>query len=337
MRITLKDIARMANVSVATVSRVLNNKATGNMRPETRERIVRIIEKTNYTPDALASGLRKGLAKVIGVILPNNVNPYYAQLGRVVEDESFARGYLTLACNTDADVGREKDYMRLLTGQRVTGILLCSTGFRGDELERMLPRDIPVILLDEEVDGFTGDVVVGNDVKGGYLGAQYLWELGHRRILLVTGREGLSSSERRLKGCMMFFQEQGHHQPHELILESDYTLEGAHHAILSSLKRSLGYTAVFTFNDLMALGVLKALGEQGIRVPDDVSVIGYDNIFMDDLVSPRLTTVATPLEELAKISVQLIFEKPEPDARKVVIDPRLIERESCGSISGEAP
>ncbi|MBD3305267.1 LacI family DNA-binding transcriptional regulator, partial [candidate division KSB3 bacterium] len=125
MVITLKDIAKMANVSTATVSRVLNNKAVGNMRPETCTRIQKIIEETGYTPHALASSLRKGLSHVVGVILPDNVNPYYAQLGKAVENECFRNGYLTLICNSNSDVNREKDYIKHLTSQRVAGILLC--------------------------------------------------------------------------------------------------------------------------------------------------------------------------------------------------------------------
>jgi LacI family transcriptional regulator len=329
MRVTLKDVARMAGVSVATVSRVLNDQAVGNMRPETHERILKIIEKTNYTPDALAAGLRKGLAKVIGVILPNNVNPYYAQLNRAVVDECYASGYLTLACNTDYDVEREKEYLRLLTGQRVTGILLCATGFRCDELHKVLPQDVPVILLDEELEDFEGDVVIGNDVMGGYLGARYLRDLGHRRILVITGPQGLSSNKRRLKGFMDYFAERGEPADRELVVEGDFTLEGAYRTLSGILGGDIDFTAIFTFNDLMAFGVMKALGERGYRVPADISVMGYDNIFMDDLVTPRLTTVATPFEELGRRSVCMLFDGTGGAPRKEMIDPRLIVRESC--------
>jgi len=187
MQVTLKDIAKIANVSVATVSRVLNDKAAGNMKLETCERIKKIIEETNYTPHALAADLRTGLLKVIGVIFPSNVNPYYAQLGRAIENECFHSGYLTFICNTDSNVNKEKDYIKLLTSQRVSGIILCSTGLTNQEIEDISTRRIKVVLLDEEIDNFEGDVVIGNDFYGGYIGARYLLGLGHKNILVIMG------------------------------------------------------------------------------------------------------------------------------------------------------
>jgi len=209
MPVNLKAIAKMANVSVATVSRLINNKAAGNMTPETYKKIKEIIEKTNYTPHALAAGLRIGLLKVIDVIFPSNINPYYAQFGHAIENECFKRGYLTFVCNTDSNAVKERDYIRLLISQRVTGIILCSTGLSNSEIKSVLPHIIRVILLDEEIDNFQGDIVIGNDFNGGYIGAKYLFELGHRNILVVLGPEKLGSCRDRLNGFYKFLEEKG--------------------------------------------------------------------------------------------------------------------------------
>ena len=332
MPIYLKDIARMANVSTATVSRVINDKALGNMKEETCAKVKRIIEETGYTPHALASGLRTGMTKVIGVIFPSNVNPYYAQLGKAIEDESYHNGYLTLVCNSNYEVGREKDYVRHLTSQRVSGILLCSTGLKGGEIRDMVPKNIKVILLDEELPDFDGEIVIGDDFAGGYTGARYLHGLGHEKILVVTGPEMLSSSQTRLKGFLKFFEEKEISFYEGRLIQSDYTLESAYGCVLGAIDRGVRFSAVFTFNDLMAIGTIKALNERSYKVPEDVSVLGYDNIFIDDLVRPGITTVATPLEELGKLAARKLFQPvgvTRQGRSKTLLEPKLILRGSC--------
>jgi LacI family transcriptional regulator len=331
MSITLRDIAKMAGVSTATVSRVINNKIQGNMRRETKDRVRRIIEKTGYTPHALASGLRKGMTSVIGVVLPDNVNPYYAQLGKAIESESFQNGYLTLLCNSNYDVSRERDYIRHLTGQRVSGILLCSTGLTGSEIASFIPPNIHVVLLDEELSNFDGEVVVGDDFRGGYEGARYLHELGHERVLVIRGSDGLSSSRNRLRGYFRFLEEHGEKQDQQMLLQGDYTLESSYNAVSNSIRRDVDFTAVFAFNDMMAVGAIEALRRNGIDVPGDVSVLGYDNIFIDELFKPSITTIATPFEELGRLSVMKLLNLGDEHLPKgkVLLEPKLIVRDSC--------
>ena len=330
--ITLRDIAKLAGVSTATVSRVLNKKEKGNMRKATCERIKRIIKQTGYTPHALASGLRKGLSNVIGVILPDNVNPYYAQLGKAVENECFHNGYLTLFCNTNSDRKREAAYIKHLTGQRVSGILLCSTGLTGREIRELVPDTINVILMDEELEDFSGDVVIGDDYKGGYEGARYLYNLGHADILIITGPEKRSSTENRLRGCLDFISETGMVYEEKYIMRGDYNLRTAYNIVKEALINKLGFSVVFAFNDLMAIGAIKALNENNLSVPQDVSVLGYDNIFIDDLTNPAITTIATPFEDLGRIAVKRLLERIDSEDKgveRILLQPTLIVRESC--------
>jgi LacI family transcriptional regulator len=335
MSVTLKDIARMANVSTATVSRVINNNVKGNMKPETYKRIKKIIGNTGYTPHALASGLRKGQLKVIGVIFPSNVNPYYAQLGHAIENESFSHGYLTLICNSNADVGREKNYISHLLSQKVSGILLCSTGLSVKEIEKLVPTNINVILLDEEVSDFRGDIVIGNDYLGGYMGAEYLFKLGHRRILFVNGPDTLSSCRNRLHGVIVYMNEKEYSLDPKHVIKGDFTIESAYRGVNEAIRNNIQFSAVFTFNDLMAIGALMALNENNLVVPEDVSVLGYDNIFIDELIKPGITTVATPLEQLGIEAVKMLLKdtsKEKVKGVKVVLEPKIIVRDSCRSI-----
>ncbi|MGQ9615590.1 MAG: LacI family DNA-binding transcriptional regulator [Spirochaetota bacterium] len=332
MSVYLKDIAKLAGVSTATVSRVLNDKVKGNMRQETYERIEQIIRETGYTPHALASGLRKGFSNVVGVIIPDNVNPYYAQLSKSVEHECFKHGYLTLICNTNSDVNRERFYMKHLTGQRVSGILFCSTGLSGSEIKSLVHPGIRIILLDEELSDYNGEVVVGDDFKGGYIGAQYLFSLGHSSILLITGLNTLSSTHNRLSGFLRFVQESGKKFNLNMKFEGNYTIDSGFKAVNEAIRRGLDFSAIFSFNDMMAIGAIKALVSHKIRVPEDVSVLGYDNIFIDELIKPGLTTVATPFEELGKLAVQKLlgFAKDNRVRKKrLLLSPTLIERETC--------
>ncbi len=338
MAVTLKDVARMANVSTATVSRFLNNKHKGNMSQETYNRIEKVLEETNYVPHAIASGLRTGLTKVIGVVVPDNVNPYYAQLGHAIENACFNAGYTALICNTDQNVEKERKYLRLLISQRVAGIVLCSTGLKSEEIEDSAARDFTrVVLVDEPVDGFEGPLVIADDFRGGYVGMEYLYSLGHERILVITGPMSLGSTLDRLRGVRQCAADMQKPLSEDNILHAQYTLQTGHDMVKSALlKAAPRFSAIFTFNDLMAIGAMKALDEWGFKVPDDYSVLGYDNIFLDDLIKPTLTSVASPIESLGIQSFKLITgprQNPLPKKR-ILFEPQLVLRGSCRKYPG---
>ncbi len=326
----------MAQVSTATVSRVINNKHQGNMSRETYEKVRRLLQQTNYVPHAIASGLRTGLTKVIGIVVPDNVNPYYAQLGHAIENACFQSGYTALICNTNRDIARERKYVRLLASQRVAGIILCSTGLNHEEIENNIARELTrVVLVDESVEGFGGPLVIGDDRRGGWLGMEYLSSLGHERVLILTGPANLSSTRDRLAGALGCAAGRGKSLPPELILNAGYALEAACEAVDSALERGgPPFSAVFAFNDLMAIGAMKALDRRGLKVPGEVSVLGYDNIFLNEIITPPLTTVATPIVELGWQSFQLILGRQQapPDRRPILVQPRLVVRESCARL-----
>ncbi|MBD3308060.1 substrate-binding domain-containing protein, partial [candidate division KSB3 bacterium] len=223
------------------------------------------------------------------------------------------------------------------TSQRVAGILLCSTGLSGDEIRVMVPRNIEVIMLDEEIPDFGGDIVIGDDLVGGYLGAEYLYGLGHERILIIKAPESLSSCQNRLNGFRTYAHDHEKFLDTRLMVGGDFSLESGYDAVKRALARHAKFTAIFSFNDLMAIGAIKALYEQHYRVPEDISVLGYDNIFIDELVTPRITTVATPLEALGKLAVKKLVHnttmKDRQHGTHVRLKPKLIIRDSCGAPS----
>jgi len=332
MVVTLKEIAKMAGVSTTTVSRVINNKAIGNMSNETYERIKKIIEITGYTPNRLATALRSGLSKVIGVILPDNTNLYYAQLGNYIENQAYENDYLIIICNSNSDIERERKYINILTKYNVSGILLCSTGLTSEEIEKVSQSSVKIVLLDEEVTNFQGHIVIGDDFLGGYKGAEYLYKLGHRKILVILGPSQLNSTKNRLSGFLTFFYEKKIEYDRNLLIEGDFTINSSYRGIKKSIMNKLSFSAIFSFNDLMAIGALQALSEHSFVVPDDISILGYDNIFLDQYISPKITTVATPLEELAETAVKKIVKSKcweDIKEKRVLIKPTLIERESC--------
>lgn len=337
MKINLKEIAKIAGVSITTVSRVYNNKANGKMNKETRDRVKKIIEITGYSPSPLASALRKGFSKLVAVIIPNSVNPYYSQLSHNIENEAYKNGYLTLVCNSDSNIAREKKYISTLKKHKVCGILLCSAGLMNWEIETLLKPEekIKIVLLDEEINGFKGDIVLGNDYCGGYMAAEYLYSLGHKNIVIILGPKRLISTQKRLKGFLDFFSEVNIEHDKNLIIEGNYSIDSASNELQSMIKKKKLFTAIFSLNDIMAIGAIQTLRENDLKVPDEVSVLGYDNIYLDQFFSPKITTIATPLDKLSKIAVGKIIQgnkNAESNKKRCLIMPTLIERESCKKI-----
>ncbi len=337
MKINLKEIAKIAGVSITTVSRVYNNKANGKMNKETRDRVKKIIEITGYSPSPLASALRKGFSKLVAVIIPNSVNPYYSQLSHNIENEAYKNGYLTLVCNSDSNIAREKKYISTLKKHKVCGILLCSAGLMNWEIETLLKPEekIKIVLLDEEINGFKGDIVLGNDYSGGYMAAEYLYSLGHKNIVIILGPKRLISTQKRLKGFLDFFSEVNIEHDKNLIIEGNYSIDSASNELQSMIKKKKLFTAIFSLNDIMAIGAIQTLRENDLKVPDEVSVLGYDNIYLDQFFSPKITTIATPLDKLSKIAVGKIIQgnkNAESNKKRCLIMPTLIERESCKKI-----
>ena len=326
---TIQEVAEKAGVSSTTVSHVLNN--TRLVSPETRARVEAAMDELGYHPNALARSLRRGQTHTLGLILPDSANPFFAEIGRAVEDAAFEFGYSVILCNTEGDLDKEQLYMDVLSKKQVDGIIFVAAGDRTDSLRGLLRRKMPVVVVDRDLTGVEVDAVLGDNLQGGYLATQHLIDLGHRRIACISGPSNVTPSAERVIGYRNAILGTGLMVDEDLIVRGDFHAESGHSAAHHLLDRSSAPTALFVCNDMMAMGALRAAAEMGKRVPDTLAVVGFDDIDLASYTSPRLTTVAQPKVEMGRRAVQLLVERLADKAlapRKEILLPQLIVRDS---------
>jgi LacI family transcriptional regulator len=326
---TIQEVAEKAGVSSTTVSHVLNN--TRHVSPEARARVEAAMDELGYHPNALARSLRRGQTHTLGLILPDSANPFFAEIGRAVEDAAFDLGYSVILCNTEGDLDKEQLYMDVLSKKQVDGIIFVAAGDRTDSLRGLLRRKMPVVVVDRDLTGVEVDAVLGDNQQGGYLATQHLIGLGHRRIACISGPSNVTPSAERVIGYRNAILGAGLMVDEDLIVRGDFHAESGHSAAHRLLDRSSAPTALFVCNDMMAMGALRAAAEIGQRVPDTLAVVGFDDIDLASYTSPRLTTVAQPKVEMGRRAVQLLIERLADKAlapRKEILLPQLIVRDS---------
>lgn len=328
---TIRDVASKAEVSIATVSRVVNGNRP--VHPEIRERVLKAIEELDYRPNYLARGLRQHTSGMIGLIIPDNSNPFYAELARAIEDAGFASGYSVILCNTDLSDEKQQAYIDVLLSHQVDGVLFIDIEhIKPKGLERVQAERIPVVHLNTTTIIPNVDQVMVDDRQGGYLVGKYLLSLNHRRIgcIYLSTPHGLESL--RIVGFREALAEAGVTLPLEHFALGNGRYESGYQAMQTLLQCRLNVTAVFVYNDLMALGAMNALHAQGLRVPQDISLVGYDNIFYASTFEPALTTIAQPITRIGQACVALLLERiqqPDKPSTHITLPVELIERASC--------
>ncbi len=327
---TIKDVARLAGVSTSTVSHVLNK--TRFVREETRERVMEVVCELNYRPSSIARSLKVQRTKTLGMLVTASRNPFFAEVVHAVERRCYERGYTLFLCNTDGDVGRMEDSLDALVERRVDGLLLLCSEVN-DEMIRLLEaeRSVPIVVFDWGPESDNVDRIYDNSLYGGYLATRHLIDMGHRKIGCVTGPFERRSAKERLDGFLRAMQEAGLPVRKEWVFEGDYDCSGGVSAM--NLIHSLDERpdALFVCNDMMALGVLSVAVRLGVRVPQDLSVIGYDDIYIARYTSPPLSTILQPKGELAAMAVDTLIDRLDSKRSKgkmIIIEPRLIERDS---------
>ena len=330
---TIREVAKQANVSTATVSHVING--TRFVDPDTQARVKLAIKTLGYRPNLLARSLRRSETRTIGLIVPDNANPFFADFARVVEDAGFAEGYSVILCNSDRSETKEETYIDVLLSKRVDGLILISSTDRLDLLQHVRDAGVPLVVVDRDPgDLSVSQVLVANE-HGGYLAGQYLLGLGHRRVGCIGGPSQANPSWGRVTGFERALREAGVPLPPAAVVQGDFRYASGETAMRQLLGRDLGLTAVFATNDLMAIGAMIALRRAGLDVPRDMSLIGFDNILLATATMPALTTIEQPTQELGQATVRLLLDqilKRRSEPGVTWVPTRLIERDSCAPL-----
>ncbi|GAQ24816.1 LacI family DNA-binding transcriptional regulator [Tepidanaerobacter syntrophicus] len=307
MSITIKDIAEKAGVSITTVSKIINKK-DDDISDKTRNKVLKVIDEYNYIPSALATGLVTKKTNTIGLLLPDISNAFFAELARGVEDGANCEGYNVILCNTDDDPEKENQYLSVLKSKHVDGIVFLSTALSNHgEIRELNSKGFPVIVLDRAFDDEDILAVFIDNVMGGYLATKHLTEFGHEAIGCITGPLKPKLAIQRLEGYKKALKEAHIDFNEELIYEGNFKTKSGELGAKKLLKA--GATAIFASNDMMAYGVYKAVHDEGLSIPYDISVVGFDDIFLSEILSPPLTSVKQPTYEMGIISAAMLIKK----------------------------
>ncbi|CSB58350.1 ribose operon repressor [Vibrio cholerae] len=327
---TMKDIARLAGVSTSTVSHVINKSRF--VSDEIAERGNNAAQQLNYAPSALARSLKMNRTKTIGMLVTTSTNPFFGEVVKGVERSCYHQGYNLILCNTEGDNQRMKASINTLLQKRVDGLLLmCSTleGERLDVFDRY--PDIPIVVMDWGPILFASDKIQDNSLQGGYMAAKHLIECGHKEIGCITGPLIRHQAQMRYEGYKRALAEAGIAINPDWIVESDFECEGGYQAFEKLYQRGKLPSALFVSNDMMAMGVIQAASQRGLRVPDDLSLIGYDDVHIAKFMTPALTTIHQPKYRLGKAAVDTLLyrlENPDTTAQVVQLEPTLVVRNS---------
>jgi LacI family transcriptional regulator len=335
---TIKEVARLAGVSVATVSNVLNEPE--RVKPALQARVIQAIEHLGYIPNQAARSLRKRSTNLIGLIVADITNPFFTDLTEAIEEEATSHGYSVLLCNSNEILEREARHIQVLRSQRIDGLILAATGEHSRDRAALLSSlKAPVVLVDRTMDDLGYDTVVLNNQDAAFRAVTYLLELGHQRIAIINGPSHLRTAAGRLQGYREALLSRGIAINDRLIWQASFRERDAYDITLKLFNEGAAPTAIFAANNLMMIGLVRALSDMGLRCPDDISVISVDDFPWASSFTPRLTTLAQPVQTMGKTAVELLLGRirrslPE-EAQQVVLEAELVLRESC--VSWSAP
>jgi LacI family transcriptional regulator len=328
---TIKDVARRAGVAVSTASVALSRSA-----PVSEEVIAKVeaaVREIGYVPHGGARSLRMGQSRLIGLILPDITNPHFAKVAKVVESACLNAGYMAAVYSTSEDFDRERQILRMMRMQRVEGLIIIPTRSDAEHGGRIIKQiHVPTILLDSFVEGLPYDVIKLDNVAAGRIATEHLIGLGHTRIAATTGRSNIATGEDRLQGYLEAHAAHGLAIDESLLVAGRFDQETAHDSIVRRMREPNPPTAIFALSNMMMLGVLNAARELGLRVPQDVSVIGIDDFDFAQIMNPPPTVVAAPVLEMAQASITALLDeigrKIPPNGERTTFQPKLIVRGS---------
>jgi len=327
--ITLKMVAESAGVSVNTASRAINSKS--DINEETKKRVLQVAQELGYVRNATAVALRTRKTGTIGVVIADNRNPFYAELLNGIEVAAREKNYHIILANTQRDYKKEEEAINLLLTKRVDGLLITPVQDKDEDIKNLLDANIPFVVVGRDFENIEIDAVFNDEVKGGFLATEYLIKKGHKRIALVDGFIYKSPAKGRLEGYKKALNKYRISLDESLISVGDINIEDGYERTKQMLEKNLDFTAIFTYNDMMAFGSMQAIKEKGLRIPEDIGLVGYDDIQFSSLISPSLTTIRLKKQELGIESVKLLFSrinKEHKKTKKIMLDVELQIRET---------
>ncbi|WP_171014900.1 LacI family DNA-binding transcriptional regulator [Culicoidibacter larvae] len=334
MGITIKDIAKQANVSVTTVSLVMNNKAD-HISEKTKQKIFQVVEEMDYKPSQVARSLVTSKSKTIALIVPDISNPFFSEIAKGISDVLYQEGYNLFLSTSYDNIEQELQSITSLAEYSIDGLIISTVNTNDSQYEAVLSKlNIPLILLDRHsvLKRYTSIGVADKD--GGYQATQYLLDKGHKQIACITGNADIRNLQERLAGYREALEQHGVAFNEKLVEHAELTIEGGYMATKNILEKQ-AVSAIFACNDLMALGVYQAALERGLKIPEHLSVVGFDDIPLSKYLNPKLTTMHQPIYQIGtaaanSILAAVIDGKTKPE--DIVFDLHLVERDSVSTL-----
>jgi len=330
--VSLTDVAKLADVSIATVSRAISHP--GKVAPATLALVQKAMTELGYKPNRVARRLRQkgGRRHLLGLIIPDIQNPFFSEIARGVEDVAYANEFAVMLCNSDEDLKKEAFYLDVMQAESVDGIILPPINDRDSAVARLAEAGMPIVSVDRSMVNATIDKVEVDNRQGAFEAVDHLIRLGHRRIGMITGRQNVSTSRDRRLGYEEALA------AHNLPLRANYIRVGDYkqasgHALATELLALPNRpTALFVSNNLMTVGAMEAIHKWGLRIPEDVAVIGFDDLPWAEALDPPLTVVRQPAYEVGRAAAELLLKRlsaPDAPAAWLRLRPKLILRSSC--------
>ncbi|MZI91990.1 substrate-binding domain-containing protein [Vibrio sp. CAIM 722] len=327
---TMKDIAKLAGVSTSTVSHVINK--TRFVSEDISARVNAAAKELNYAPSALARSLKMNRTKTIGMLVTTSTNPFFGEVVKGVERSCYHQGYSLILCNTEGDTERMRASIDTLLQKRVDGLMLMCTTMEGEpltEFERY--PDIPVVVMDWGPTVNSSDKILDNSYQGGYMATKHLIDLGHTEVGCITGPLHQHQAQNRFSAFKQALADHKIPLNDQWVIESNFECEGGFSAMTQLIEAKTMPSALFICNDMMAMGAINAATEHGIGVPNDLSIVGYDDIRIAQFMSPALTTIHQPKYRLGKAAVEALLAKLQGlnnTPQVIQLEPTLMARKS---------
>jgi LacI family transcriptional regulator len=330
-RSTLKEVAELAGVSTATVSNALNG--TKYVSEKVRKKINHAIKVLNYKPNIVAKSLRVKTSRIIGVLISDITNPFFSNIVRGIEEVLAQSNYSILLCNTNSSVDKERKDLEMLIGQRVDGLIVSSSGNTGDYYRSLDKTGVPIVFLNRIPSLLSSDIIVTNNIQGGYLATEHLIKHGYKKIAVITGPLAISTGKDRLTGYKRALEDYHYEIEDDLIKEGTFDIQSGYDKMKELLEQRNKPDAVFVSNNSMTLGAYKYLKKTELLIPDQIAVVGFDDSDWAEIVEPPVTTIQQPANKLGIEAANVILSRINEEPIKCGIvykDTSLIIRRSCG-------